>query len=283
MSLCHCQKSACCICGLSAQNCSCVGIKAQPPPRPSSAAPRVPPRPSSAAQRCIKCTELAAQLSKAHALSACHAERQAIWERELALARAATSDAHAALQAEQEARARIAAELEELRREHALKADDHEDREERERTLHKTIIATTKARDTAEQKERKVRGARADTSMLVSAYQGASPHARTHARTHPSTVIAWQAVESERKWRAELVELRRSLATAEKALAEVEDSRDARQAAEVDARGELEGRLRAELAAVELERDAYRKQLQEALVAVRRLPAARSLVQQADE
>ena len=65
MSLCHCQKSACCICGLSAQNCSCVGIKAQPPPRPSSAAPRVPPRPSSAAQRCTKCAELAAQLSKA--------------------------------------------------------------------------------------------------------------------------------------------------------------------------------------------------------------------------
>ena len=86
----------------------------------------------------------------------------------------------------------------------------------------------------------------------------------------------WQAVESERKWRAELVELRRSLATAEKALAEVEDSRDARQAAEVDAREELEGRLRAELAAVELERDAYRKQLQEALVAVRRLLTAKA-------
>ena len=188
MSLCHCQKSACCICGLSAQNCSCVGIKAQPPPRPSSAAPRVPPRPSSAAQRCIKCTELAAQLSKAHALSACHAERQAIWERELALARAATSDAHAALQAEQEARARIAAELEELRREHALKEDDHEDWEERERTLHKTIVATTKARDTAEQKERKVRGARAEHIHACLSLPGRIPsrtHARTHARTHP--------------------------------------------------------------------------------------------------
>ena len=56
MSLCHCQKSACSICGLSALNCNCKV-------RPASASPR----PASASARCQKCAELDESLSKAQA------------------------------------------------------------------------------------------------------------------------------------------------------------------------------------------------------------------------
>lgn len=53
MSLCHCQKSACSICGLSALNCMCKLRPGSALPRPASALP------------CQKCSELDASLHKA--------------------------------------------------------------------------------------------------------------------------------------------------------------------------------------------------------------------------
>ena len=66
MSLCHCQKSACSICGLSALNCSCKA-------RPSSARP-------ASAPVCKKCAKLDESLSKAQA-------QHKVLERELAAKR----------------------------------------------------------------------------------------------------------------------------------------------------------------------------------------------------
>ena len=65
MALCHCQKSACSICGLSALNCSCKA-------RPSSASPR-----PASAPICQKCAKLDESLSKAQA-------QHKVLERELA-------------------------------------------------------------------------------------------------------------------------------------------------------------------------------------------------------
>ena len=65
MALCHCQKSACSICGLSALNCSCKA-------RPSSASPR-----PASAPVCQKCAKLDESLSKAQA-------QHKVLERELA-------------------------------------------------------------------------------------------------------------------------------------------------------------------------------------------------------
>ena len=66
MSLCHCQKSACSICGLSALNCSCKA-------RPSSARP-------ASAPVCKKCAKLDESLSKAQS-------QHKVLERELAAKR----------------------------------------------------------------------------------------------------------------------------------------------------------------------------------------------------
>ena len=66
MALCHCQKSACSICGLSALNCSCKA-------RPSSARP-------ASAPVCKKCAKLDESLSKAQA-------EHKVLERELAAKR----------------------------------------------------------------------------------------------------------------------------------------------------------------------------------------------------
>eukprot|EP00964_Phaeocystis_antarctica_P040501 scaffold23138_cov66-Phaeocystis_antarctica.AAC.1 len=68
MALCHCQKSACSICGLSALNCSCKA-------RPSSASPR-----PASAPVCQKCAKLDESLSKAQA-------QHKVLERELAARR----------------------------------------------------------------------------------------------------------------------------------------------------------------------------------------------------
>ena len=69
--------------------------------------------------------------------------------------------------------------------------------------------------------------------------------------------------------RSELTELRRELKRTEEALRVAEEEARTRGDDEDDAAGweDIAGKLRAELSAVELERDAYRRQLQEALAA----------------
>lgn len=152
-------------------------------------------------------------MSKAQAL-------QQAAECELATARMAAAESHAALQTEKEARAR----------DQRLALEQRSEWEGRMLELQRQVAVAQRERDGAETKER-------------------------------------AAVQKEQKWRAEVRELRDRVKELEQQLAQELDARrdEAVGAEEREEWKAIEGKLRAELSAAELERDAYRRQLAETL------------------